>query len=779
MQSYIQWVIRQRKIMVALLLLATMLFLTQLSKLEVIFDASSALPQTHPYVLVTNRVRDLFGNDNLFVIGITARAGNVFQTDILSRVKRISEQVEEIPEVVRSNMLSISSRKAKNILGGDEGSLDVTPMMSSVPDTQEGLAQVRAKLQKNPIYKNLMISEDEKTLFITGNFKINPKGFRKMVHEVQDIIEKERDPSVDIYFGGEPIFVATVEDFSMRMGPLFLLALLIIGLIHYEAFRTMQALALPLVTALVAVIWSLGTLGAMGVAFDPFNATTPILILAIAAGHAVQILKRYYEEFNQIKTQHPEMNPTNASHLAIEQSISKVGPVMIAAGLVAAASFFSLMVFEIKVIKAFGIFTGLGILFTILLEMAFIPAIRAMLKPPQIKESSREKQVSIWDRIALSAAKLSLFHRKRVYWVSLVLGIFFLAGAFLVRVDAANKRLFYGDIEILRSYDKLNQRTGGTNVFYGLLEGKDVDAIKNPKTLDAMLKIQNFLEAQPNIGKTISIADFVKRLNLSINGNKKEFDRIPDSQDAVGQYLFLYSSMGDPDDFSSYVDSNYQNAPISIFAKDNHTQFAKDLIHKTTQFAQNLLGPDIKFSMGGTATSPVALSEVIVHEKALNILQIIAVVFIASCVLFRSLAAGLLIIVPLLITVLGNIGLMGLLGIPLQVATAVVSAMGVGIGADYAIYLTYRIREELRMGGDENEAIQRAFASSGKAILFVSSAVAGGYAVLMLSYGFNVHLWLGLLICTAMIFSASSSLTLFPSLIFSFRPNFIFGKSKK
>jgi predicted RND superfamily exporter protein len=778
MRFYINWIIRYRKIMLGILMLVTAAFITQLGNLEVIFDAASALPQNHPYVVVTNRVREMFGNDNMFIIGVTSRSGTVFQSNTLAIVKRINDQIENLPEIVRSSVLSIAARKAKNIFG-TEGVLDVTPMMALTPSTQEGLDKISKKIRATPLYTNILISADEKTLFITANFKNSPKGFRIIVDNIKKIIDQEKDSSVDIYLGGEPVFVAAVEEFSMRMGPLFLLALLIIGLIHYEAFRTMQALALPLVTALLAVIWSLGMMGIMGIPVDPFNATTPILILAIAAGHAVQILKRYYEEYNRIKTLHPNMQSTEASHLAITRSVEKVGPVMIAAGIVAAASFFSLMVFEIKVIKAFGIFTGLGILFTLFLEMSFIPAIRAMLKPPALKESTREKQINTWDRVAQAAARLSLFKRKRVYWITFILSVGFLIAALRLHVDGANRKLFYGNIEILQSYDKLNAHSGGTHVLYGLLEGDHVDAIKNPKTLDAMTKIQSFIETQPKIGKTISIADFVKRLNFSMNGNDKKFDRIPDTPEAVGQYLFLYSTIGDPDDFNSYVDNNYQNALITIFLKDNHTDFVRDLIDKTTVFAKGVLGSDIKFSMGGGASSAVALSDVIVHEKILNILQIIIVVFIACSILFRSIVAGLLIIVPLIMTVLGNLGLMGILGIPLQVATAVVSAMGVGIGADYAIYLTYRMREELRGGGDETEAVQRAFGSSGKAILFVSSAVAGGYSVLMLSYGFNIHLWLGLLICTAMIFSGASSLTLFPSLILSFRPKFIFGNTKK
>ncbi len=164
-----------------------------------------------------------------------------------------------------------------------------------------------------------------------------------------------------------------------------------------------------------------------------------------------------------------------------------------------------------------------------------------------------------------------------------------------------------------------------------------------------------------------------------------------------------------------------------------------------------------------------------IKEKILNILQIMGAVLIITTLAFRSLTAGLFILVPLVAAVFVNFGVMGLLGIPLQIATALVSAMAVGIGADYGIYMSFRMREELNASADEEAAIEKAFLSAGKAVLFVSTAVAGGFGVLMLSFGFMVHIWMGFLISIAMLVSSIATLTLFPALIFTFRPKFIFN----
>jgi predicted RND superfamily exporter protein len=120
-----------------------------------------------------------------------------------------------------------------------------------------------------------------------------------------------------------------------------------------------------------------------------------------------------------------------------------------------------------------------------------------------------------------------------------------------------------------------------------------------------------------------------------------------------------------------------------------------------------------------------------------------------------------------------NYGVMGLTGMPLNTPNSISAALAIGIGADYAIYLLYRIREELGWIQEPSEAIRSALRSAGKAVQYVGSAVAGGYAVLMLSIGFNIHIWFGSLIALSMVVSVISALFLIPSLLMTFLPRFL------
>src|SRR5204862_6440976 len=160
--------------------------------------------------------------------------------------------------------------------------------------------------------------------------------------------------------------------------------------------------------------------------------------------------------------------------------------------------------------------------------------------------------------------------------------------------------------------------------------------------------------------------------------------------------------------------------------------------------------------------------------KLRNIVQIAVITLAIASILLRSLLGGLLVALPLALTVAVNFGVMGLLGIPLDTVTSAISAMAVGIGADYAIYFLFRVREELAGGGTLEAALERAIMTSGKAILFVSSAIAFGYATLCLS-GFLFHVQLGSLVALAMLVSSASALLLLPAVIARFRPHFLWG----
>jgi predicted RND superfamily exporter protein len=770
--------IRYRYWVMVAVLAVTVGLMSQIRHLQVVLTQDNMLPQSNHYVVTGNEIEDAFGHRYSVAIAVTATHGSIYQTAVLEKVKRITARIMNAPAVIRTSVTGLAARKVKSIAGNEEGMV-VHPLMDKVPQDRAGLDALRNAVALNPAYQDLLVSKDEKSTVIVADFTETGKGFRLIDQAVRAAVDPERDASVDISLGGITIMLAQLESFSERMVFFLPLALLIIGLIHYEAFRTFQALLLPLVTAVIAVIWSLSFLSILKLPMDIFNATTPILILAIAAGHAVQVLKRYYEEYSKLRDASPDKDPTEVSRLAIISAMSRIGPVMLVACVICALGFFSLYIFEIKSIRTFGMLTGIGVLSAMVLEFTFIPALRSALKPPGDKERRREQERTIWDRLLEGIYHLVLQRRRAVTAITVVFLACVSLGGYLLKVENSQKRYFYGTHQIIIDDDKINSRLAGSNTLYLLVDTGVDDGIKRPGVLEAMEKVQTHLAADPKVGKTISLVDFLKRMNQAMNADNPAFNRVPSSSDLVAQYLLLYSNSGEPGDFDSYVDNGYRKAVIQIFYKSDLSNDLAAISKQTQEYAAGVFPPGVRLAIGGGVIPSLALNEEMLRSKALNILQILACVFVLSSLVFRSVLAGLLILTPLVATVFANFGFMGLMGIPLNIPNALVSAMAVGVAADYAIYLAYRLREELQSSLPEAEAVRRAFMSAGKATIFVSTAVAGGFGVLVTSRGFNIHVWMGLLIALAMVVSAFATLTIFTSLILTLRPKFIFnGKTR-
>jgi predicted RND superfamily exporter protein len=679
--------------------------------------------------------------------------------------------------VEKGSVFSLA-RRAKNITG-TAGGLEVLPLIETIPKTGPEIEALREAVRNNPVYIDAIISRDGRTAAILADFNTDPGGFQGIMGKVRPIVDRERDGSVEIAVGGRPVYLAQLERYSQRAELLFPLAVLLVGLIHYEAFRTLQGLILPLVTALLAVVWGLGMMGLVHAPMDAFNVTTPILIFAVAAGHAVQILKRYYEEYHRLGRSGTARAAT-ASRQAVVESLVRVGPAMLAAGIVAGLGFLSLVVFEVATIRTFGVFTALGISSALILELTFIPALRSLLPPPGPRESRRESEHRVWDRITETIAQWVLGPgRRRIYAGVAVLVVIWTVAAMQVVVDTPLRSYFFENLPFQQEDRALNERLGGTNRLYVLIEGGEDGAIKDPRVLSAMAATQRFLEAQPHVGKTLSLTDFIRRMNRAMHADDPTYDRIPESRNLVAQYLLAYSLSGELEDLDSYVDDRYRSANILVLLKTDSTAYTQELISKLKTGLREKFGEQVRIEFGGDLAETAALTETIVHEKLLNIVQIAAVILVITSVVFRSLIAGILVLVPLALAVLANFGLMGLLGIRLNIATSVISAMAVGLGADYAIYLVYRLREELDQSLDEAAAVRTALTTAGKATLFVASAVAGGYGLLALSWGFNIHIWFAILIMSAMLVSCLGALTLLPSLILTFRPRFIFRTSRR
>ncbi len=765
MRWYVRGIIRWRVAVILVLGAISLYLASHIGQLTVEVDTARFLPQDHPYVVAQNALERIFGGRDVVVIGVIPQRGDVYQPSVLAKVARITERVASVPGVVRASILSLAAPRAKAIRGSADG-MEVRRLLPHVPTTAEELARLREDLAANPAFLNAVVSPDGRAAQIVAEFRVGGDlpDYQALERALRGIVAPEQDGETTLAVGGLPVALSWLARYSERIAWVFPVVVVLIGLLHYHAFRTLQGFFIPLLTALLAVVWALGIMGMRRVPIDPFSAATPILVLAIAAGHSVQILKRYYEEFNRLRD----------NHRAVVESTARIGLVMVTAGLVSAAAFFSLMVFKTQVMRTFGIFTGIGILSALAIEMTLIPAIRATLGAPKERERAREQtrgRLDAWlDHLGGAIARVD--PRRVLMAAGLLVGVA-VVGASRVQVDNGMKKWYFESTRLIQDDRLLNARFGGTNTLNFLVDGGQPDAIKEPRVLEAIDRLQRFLESVPDVGKTLSFVDYVKQMHRAMHEGDPAFYRVPPSRDLVAQYLLLYSMGGEPGDFDAVVDNDYQRANIQAFSRTDSTAFTRDLLARVEEFVRRTFPPEIRVRPAGPMAYTLALNETMAHGKIQNILQIAGIIFLASALLFRSVVGGAFVILPLAITVVVNFALLGFSRTALDIPTSAIMGVAVGLGADFAIYFLFRFREELARVGDAPEAIGLTMTTSGKAIAYVSSAVCLGYLALMGS-GFGIHLRTALLMASAIAVSCLATLVLLPPLLLFIRPRFAF-----
>jgi hypothetical protein len=284
----------------------------------------------------------------------------------------------------------------------------------------------------------------------------------------------------------------------------------------------------------------------------------------------------------------------------------------------------------------------------------------------------------------------------------------------------------------------------------------------------------------------MSTGELIEQINRQLNFQGEYYNEIPtdpekypvssteELSNLISQYLLVYS--GSLDDFAD--DSlEPSRARMSVQLRATNTRAMARIKEDIYSYAQDYFPEGYRVTVAGWADMERAVTNLIVRSQIMSLLSAFLVVFVIVAAANRSLAAGLYGIVPLTFAVLFNFGLMGLAGIELDIATAMIASIAIGIGVDYTIHFLSRYRTEWNATGDPDEATRRTILTTGRAIVFNAFAVAAGFAVLLFS-NFNPLRYVGLLVAIIMGTSSVAAMTILPVLLNIFQPKFL-NDSKK
>jgi hypothetical protein len=297
--------------------------------------------------------------------------------------------------------------------------------------------------------------------------------------------------------------------------------------------------------------------------------------------------------------------------------------------------------------------------------------------------------------------------------------------------------------------------------------------MKTAQALALMSGLQQAMASEPGVGRTSSIADVIGR-TYQVFAPEDAAKGPPATDDLVAQLFFL----GESPSFERFVDRAYSHAVVLGYLDREDSALTRQVIGRLKAYTATHPSPAIEVSIaGGVGPTVLALNEDTVKGKALNIAIVLAVIFTIAGVLLKTPLGGAYVAAPLVMALIVNLGLFSWLGVAIDVGGASIAAIGVGIGADYAIYFLYRLREEFRQCGDIGEALTRAMETSGRAVLFVALAISAGFGIYATADFYSFHI-VGFFVPMTMMVSCLTALTLLPALVLLLRPRFIFDPAK-
>jgi hypothetical protein len=740
--------------------LVTAVLVVGLGRLHSEFNVEASLPANHPFVQIDREIRREFGGRNTMIMAIVPRDGEVWRTDVLEVVSAVTLEAIRLPDIIAQNVVSLAAPNVRHAQDRG-GSISVDYVMRDVPQTPEEIAALRAVVESDPQLKGMLVTDDQRAAMVILDFWDGAKD-RDIFDRVTGLVAPYRDRPIDFYFAGQPVFAITDQEQSAEIAWRIPFTFLVIAGMLLLSFRSIQGMVVPMVTATLSTLWGLGIMGYTGIVIDGWNVAAPILLIAVAAAHSAQMLKRYGEEVLR----------THDNRSAVIASTVAMGPVMVAAGLTAALGFASLALFGVRSIGNFGLSCAYGIASAVVLEMTFIPALRSLLPAPRRVPGEGGMTYRI-----LSTLHHNIMYARglRIMVATGVVLVISAIGALFIRTYGSTREYIPHASMARRHLDEIEKHFPGTVTMTILYEGAPGSARTLP-VVQHLEALESEIARNPLVLRTSSMADLVKSLHKTFNSDDPNPYRLPDNQELLAQLMFL----GESPAFERFTDRGLSKSLLVAYLQSDDSARVGPLVRHVQEWLAAHPPPEgTKILVaGGVGPIILAVNEHTTQGKLLNMLVVLCVIYAVSSLMLRSALGGLYVVTPIVLTIAILFGVLGWTGIKLDMGSASVIAMAAGIGADYAIYFLYRLREERARLASDTDAFAEALHTSGRAVLFVAASIGAGFAVMGFSQYLGMRLF-GTLMPIAMAVSCLAALSIMPVLVLRGRPAFVFGRARE
>lgn len=745
-----------RPLLLLMFVLTTAYLGTQAARLTPDASFEKMIPMQHPYVQAMMRhIDDLGAAGTTIQVVVQANKGDIFDAQYLELVRQITDEVFYLPGVDRNRLRSLwtpNVRWTEVTEDGFEGDQLIDSQYDGSPGAMERL---RGNLLRSGELGRLIANDYRSSIIEAPLFDRDPRTGEPMDYWAfstqleRDIREKYQGDEVTIRITGFAKMVGDLLDGIRSIVVFAIITLLVTILLLMFYSRSLVATGAILACSLIAVIWQLGLLHAMGYGLNAFSILVPFLVFAIGVSHGVQVV-------NALAVNSGEgVASTVAARLAF-RSLYIPGITALASD---AAGFLTMLLIPIEVIRDLGIAASVGVAVIILTNLVLLPLLMSYLGLSADSivrlRAGPEQRKPHWELLSRSASAAGAPKLVMLGITLAVIGLYQGQGLQIGDLDAGAPELRPDSRYNLDSAYITAHYTTSSDILVVMVETAE-DACSDYENMALIDEFAWVLANVPGVESAIASSTVSKLVLSGYNEGSLKWATVTRNQAALNS---TFNRMPE-----QMMNRSCSLSPVAIFLSDHKAETLKAVMTAVENFAARNNSASIRFvPAAGNAGIEAATNQEIARSQLKMLYLVYAVVAALVFFSFGSWRAVICILTPLALTSILCQALMAHLGIGVKVATLPVIALGVGVGVDYGIYVYARLSLFLKQGLALEQAYQKALYSTGKAVAFTGITLAIGVATWMWS-PIKFQADMGTLLTFMFLFNMIGALTLLPAL---------------
>ncbi len=664
------------------------------------------LPANDPERGFWTEARALFGEHQTALVALPTN--DVFTAESLARIDRITRALEKLPGVRRV----VSVANASHVVEDEEGAL-VGSVGAEARDPA-ALERLRANVRENAVYRGVLVSRDERVAAFLVFFARQDDA-ELMARDYPGLIAEAAAPD-EVWVTGAPILQAATSRMLLRELSLVVPGALGVGaLILGVAFGSLRGVLVPVATILLATLWTLGTLAWWGRPLNLVTVIVPVFVVAIGLAYAMHVLAEFY------RTPAGEGRGREALSRRVRLGMAGVSAPLLVAGATTAVGLLALALSPLSAVREFGLLAALGVAYTVVLCFTLVPA---GLRLSGRVSRGRAPGERLFDRLASRLARFDLRRRGAVVGVGLLILAVGGVAATRIRVDASYVRDFPREHPARVHYESIDAAFGGASPLSIVIESGVDDTFTEPEVLAEVASLQRWLEAQPEVGGTTSLADHLAVIHRSMMGA----GLLPETQTLAKQLLIF----GGGEAIEGYADLRFRTTRIAVRTHIQSSEAVADLLGRIERRLAELPAP-LRARATGDAVLLSRTVDRIARGQILSVGLALVAIYLILAALFTSPWVGFLALLPNGVPLAIYFGLLGVAGLPLDPSSSVIACIALGIAVDDTIHYLVRFQEEARRHASESEATGRALRAVIRPISFTTLLLCASFLMLTAS----------------------------------------------